>query len=782
MTGVSSVVAERRTCYLGARMLGFRLLWCAAVVLALLGLGFRAEASPKSLIDGTAPSRVQSARNGDALTDAVQAPRGHGWNTELSAIITSKTGFIEFDLGAEKSIDSAYLQGDNNDTYVLSLSSDGKSFREVWVAGPDDKPGMRQRWTSGLGQTGRYLRLSARGGDGSYAVTELQVFSTKPKPFPPKVAAREGTIAPARVRNSLLMFGMTLAAFALFAYRGLRWYWLAGLAVLPIAGGVMLLSAIRVGWPMEGRELALLRAVMAAVALAALLRERIVPNRYPAHRGAILGIVGVSAMLSFASFYNLGRPQFWNTAHSQPEFVHQLDMRIYYPFAKYFDELGYDGVYQASIKAYSEDTDTPLDALSTVEIRNMKTHDLQRVSDVKADIAAISKRFTPERWESLKEDMSYFRRTMGEKHYLATHADHGANATPVWTAMASPFLKFIEPPELALLIGGLLDPLLLGLMFLAVGFTFGPRQAFLGILVFGATDLYMFGTNWAGATLRHDWIAYLGFGVCALRRERYTLAGIILAFAVMIRAFPGIGLAGVGLPCLVLFVERWMRERRMPDLMAHLREHSGAVRTVLVAIVTMVVLFVATGLLFSFSAWAEWAKKISLLDAGIGTNDVSLRALVAFGTDEPPYRALRARMPLYIALIVAYVGAALWAARRVRVDQAALIALPLIDVIFNPANYYSHFICLLPLLGVELARKTRPWEKPDAHPKLLDLEISGPILALCVAEYWTTLDPDFGRHFQYETVLTFGAFAWFFYNVLRTLYPELSFARPKTEP
>lgn len=763
-------------------MFGLRLLVCVAVVLSLLGIGSRAEANPKSLISEMGPSAIQGARNPDVLTDGVQAPRGHGWNTELSAILTGKSAFIEFDLGATKPIDSAYLQGDNNDSYVLSGSTDGKNFREFWVAAPDDKPGMRQRWTSGLAAQARYVRLTARGGDGSYAVTELQIFSTKPKPFPPRIAAREGTVAPARLRNMLLMFGLALAAFAVLAYRGARWTWLLGIAVLPVAGAFLFVDALRIGWPAEQRELSLLRAVMAAVALAALVRERLFTERYPAHRGVLLGVVGVAGLLAAATFYNLGRPQFWNAEKTQPEFVHQLDMRIYYPFAKYFHELGYDGVYKASIKAYSEDTDTPLDALSTVEIRDMKTHDLRRVADVKDEIAKISQRFTPERWAAFKEDMSYFRRTMGEKHYLATHSDHGANATPVWTAIARPFLIYGGPPEVALVIGGWLDAALLGLMFAFVGFTFGPRQAFIGLLIFGATDLYMFGTNWAGATLRHDWIAYLGFGVCLIRRERYTLAGIVLAFAVMIRAFPGIGLAGVGLPCLVAYVERGIRERRVPNLIAHLREHSGAVRVVLTAAVTMVILVVVTGLLFSFGAWADWAKKISLLDAGIGTNDVSLRSLVAFGTDEAPYRALKARMPLYVLLIVAFVGAALFAARKARIDQSALIALPLIDVVFNPANYYSHFICLIPLLGFELGRKAGRWEKPDDRPKLFDLEVSGPFLALCVAEYWTVLDPDYGRHFQYETVLTFTAFAWFYYNVLRTYYPELSLARPKTEP
>ena len=44
----------------------------------------------------------------------------------------------------------------------------------------------------------------------------------------------------------------------------------------------------------------------------------------------------------------------------------------------------------------------------------------------------------------------------------------------------------------------------------------------LAMTVFGANDLYMFGTNWTGATLRHDWLALLGFAAAALKRERWT--------------------------------------------------------------------------------------------------------------------------------------------------------------------------------------------------------------------------------------------------------------------
>ena len=62
----------------------------------------------------------------------------------------------------------------------------------------------------------------------------------------------------------------------------------------------------------------------------------------------------LGALLAFACFYNLGRPQFWHHGERRPMFVHATDMRIYQPFVKYFDELRYDGVYLASLLAYAE--------------------------------------------------------------------------------------------------------------------------------------------------------------------------------------------------------------------------------------------------------------------------------------------------------------------------------------------------------------------------------------------------------------------------------------------
>lgn len=744
----------------------------AAALLVLLLASATARAAPSdNMLAGRLPSQSEGARRAEVLTDGIQPANGIGWNTGLSAVLAGHQAFVEYDLGRTQLVDSIYLQADNNDAYVVSASVDGRVFSELWVATPTEKSGMRPRLASALGVSARYLRLSATGGDGAYAVGELQVFSSRPRPFPPQLESRTAPPTTLGVRNSMLTFGLALVAFAALFSAELPWYLLVGLALVPVSAAVSLVRAIGVAWPLENRELSLLRAVLAAVALLVLVRERLGRRRYPACRPALNATLAVAAILSAASFYDLGHPQFWNAQQMRPEFVHQADMRVYYPFAKYFDELGYDGVYQASIAAYVEDVpNATLESLRGVEIRNLKDHRLERVAAVAPEISRISERFTPERWTAFKADMRYFRETMGDHSYLSTHSDHGANATPLWVALARPWLAFTTASERALTLGGLLDPLLLGVMFAVMGLTFGVRSMLLAVVVFGATDLYMFGTNWGGATLRHDWIAYLGLGACALKRERWVLGGVLLGLSVMIRAFPALALVGVGAAGGIGFLERWWRERRPPGWRRHCASHQEALRVLAGAAACVAVSLAVTGGMFGFDRWVEWFEKVMLLDSDIGTNDVSLRALVAFGNEQAPAATLRARWPLYLTLLLSCSGVVALVTARLRPHQAALLALPLIVVVFNPANYYVHFIALLPLLGSDASAAGAA--RRDA-PTFSHLAISGPLLALCVTEYWTVLDPDFARHFQYETLLTFGALGWMYVNVARRLWPAL---------
>ena len=172
-------------------------------------------APSESLLAGKRPARADGVANPALLTDGQQASEGADWNAAAAAILQADRAFVDYDLGKSVPIDAAYLQGDNNDDYVVAVSEDGTSFRELWVARPVAAAGLRGRAADGLGGQGRWIRLSARGGDRVYSVTELQLWSRKPATFPPHPEARSPELRAASVRTQLIYL---VLAFALVLF------------------------------------------------------------------------------------------------------------------------------------------------------------------------------------------------------------------------------------------------------------------------------------------------------------------------------------------------------------------------------------------------------------------------------------------------------------------------------------------------------------------------------------------------------------------------------------
>jgi hypothetical protein len=315
--------------------------------------------------------------------------------------------------------------------------------------------------------------------------------------------------------------------------------------------------------------------------------------------------------------------------------------------------------------------------------------------------------------------------------------------------------------------------LLLLLMFLAIGRAYGVRTMLVSMVVFGANDFYMYGSNWAGATLRHDWLAYLGIGIAALKLERWAAGGAIIAFAAMIRAFPALALLGAVMPIAwAAWDERG--DGGVRAVLASLRGRRDLVRVVAGAAICVIVAGLVSSLLFSFGAWGDWLRKVAALDHDPSTNETSLRAFIA-GTGNDQQIILRARWVLYALSLAIPSLAVIWSARRRRPDQMAVIALLLVPVIFNPANYYLHFFCLLPLVADELrvsADGGRWMTERDAASWLA-------VLGVCVAQYWTVLERDDTLHFRYATVLYFAAMAFLLVNNMRQ-NAEREVARPLT--
>jgi hypothetical protein len=281
------------------------------------------------------------------------------------------------------------------------------------------------------------------------------------------------------------------------------------------------------------------------------------------------------------------------------------------------------------------------------------------------------------------------------------------------------------------------------------------------MIIFGANDFYMFGTNWVGATLRHDWLAFMGIGIAALKLERWAAAGAFLALAAMIRAFPALALIGAVMPIgWAVWDERGNGGVRA--LASSLAKRRDLVRLVAGTAICVALAGLVSSFIFSFGAWGAWLVKVAALDHDPSTNEISLRAFIA-GTGGDQQSILLARWPVYaLSLAIPSLGI-IWAARGRRPDQIAALALLLVPVIFNPANYYLHFICLLPVISDDLGSPSegKPWmTAPDATRWLL-------LLGLCVAQYWTVLEHDETLHFRFATVLYFAVVLHLLFNMLR---------------
>ncbi len=724
-------------------------LWALVVLVsALWGVGCsRGGGSPEGLLAGQRPIEAKGVSDVERITDGAVPRVGSGWRSNRTAVFDSKDAYIDYDLGSEQPIGAIALLADNNDFYEVLGSLDGKTYQRLWVGQRVSGSGLR--WRSGKNLQGktRYLRLKPQRGDSSLSVAEFVVFSEPNPALPPQLKEVSAVPSGLAFRSALLVFATAIFAAVLFMYRGGPLLWTLALGLLPIAAAIPMVRAFDDASPVESLEVAFTRGVVAAIALWVVAREGFGPRRYPANPVIGVATLSLTAVIAVAAFYNLGRPQFYDHVNKEPSVVHNFDMRVYYPVAKYFDELKYDGLYLASVATYAEEhggLERP--SMQKVELRDLRDHRMRKVSDIQGEVVRIKERFSPERWEALKKDMRYFWETMGSGGYLGSMRDHGGNATPVWFAITHLMFKNTEASNSVLLWAGLLDPLLLLLFFVVAWRTFGARTALVTMVIFGANDFYMFGSNWAGATLRHDWMVYLGLGVCALKTRRFVLGGALLAMSALIRAFPAITLLALVVPLGWWVYDRYQRDGKLPHPREILEGNQWLLRTALGAVGCVAVMVLFSSLVLGFDSWPLWVKKISSFTSDPHVNHVSLLTVTS-GSEGNQALVRSSRLPFHIGATAVYLALGVWAARRSAPHQVALIGMMMMPVLMYPANYYIHFIFLLPMLVDEKPAGSSPRIGPFTAKVWMAL------LGLCVAQYFTVKEKELDVHFYNASVL-----------------------------
>lgn len=278
--------------------------------------------------------------------------------------------------------------------------------------------------------------------------------------------------------------------------------------------------------------------------------------------------LGIAAIIAYFNAFKFGYARYY----------HRWDQYHYYMGAKYFPEMGYDGLYKCSVIAQDElkvvsyvnedqiaSPQNPLEMSTALVHHDTKIQHLDMSQEVRhADkkirnlggdnllmpVTAILEQpelckshFSPSRWEAYKADVAFFRIASDKTYWEDMQKDHGYNPPPVWTILGSYFGNFHAASTRYLQFLASLDILYLGAMFVAIAWAFGWRVFAVAAVLWGCQSPAPF--LWTGgAFLRQDWLFFLVFAACLARKRFYTLAGASMVYAALLRIFPGLAVAG----------------------------------------------------------------------------------------------------------------------------------------------------------------------------------------------------------------------------------------------
>ena len=684
-----------------------------AVLFVLAGaLPGAALAEPQSAIAGKQPTRSAGVRNVQRLTDGIYSNEGDDWLTDVTSRFSSADSFVEYSLGDDTPLGCAIVQADNNDVYFLSGSQDGVHWQPVWRVDAEGGPGMRVR-SQRLEARARYVRLSATGGDALYSVGEIALYAQCPDSWPPAMVRSHGVPVAETINTKVLGFGILAGIFILLHRRKVaRGHYILLAAV--VTAGWMLVADLADAYPFFDQE-GQLRALVATLAALVVIKEVFSKKLGQPHRGVAVGTLALCAVTAFGIYYHFGMPQFLDHAKGRRTLVHTWDMRHYFPVAKYFRELRFDGLYAASLAAYIDNSPNfSPDRLPNIHLRDLRDGQMRSGSELADELPRMRARFTPERWAEFRRDIKYFTETMGDRDFLGGMVDHGGNATPVWVLPAYFIFRHAPANEWTLSAAGLIDPVLVLFFFFMVARAFGWRVMLYVAVLWGASDFYNFGSNLMGSTLRQDWLVALGVGVCAIKLRWPFLGGVLIAYGGLIRAFPAMAAIFLVVPLAWYAVDYWRAHRRIPKV-ADFRSHQRpALRALSGAAVCVIGLMLVTSALFGAGdSWGKWYQKIEIHATGPSSNNVGLRNVLAFDPElsgkslaqkqagdiwEQTQRStFAARRPLFYLINLIATVLVLIACRGRSLEQVSLLGLMLIPFFFYPSNYYCHFVFLLPL-------------------------------------------------------------------------------------
>jgi len=555
------------------------------------------------------------------------------------------------------------MQADANDTYTVWVSVDGKDYKVLGQIDPVPDHGLRMRSLKVGAMSARYLRVGEGVGDRAYSMAEVAAYCLVPSPLPPAmkvVDAPAATVPP----KKLIDYWDNDASQ--------RWK-----LILALLGIVFL------WW-----ERKLSKAGKAAAKAATTARLR----------AAIVGVMGV---LAFLTYFNFGAFHFYS-------FIHGHDTFHYYAGAKYFNELGYDRLYECVAIADSEEPNLR----RRVELRkmtNLRTNLVETTADILAHPERCKQHFSAARWESFRQDLRYLRTFESARRWDDAQSDHGFNATPVWNILGTTLTNLAPASRTQLLLLDSIDCVLVMLFSLLVWWAFGWRTLTFALIAFSTN----FPSRWdwtGGSLLRWDWLFWMVAAVCLLKKERFFYAGMCLAYSTLLRIFPGFMFVAPLIAAGYHYYKHRQLERR------YMRFFAGA--ALAVALLVPVSMVVSGG----YKAYPAFVRNsIKHTDTPL-TNYMGLRTVVNYRPSEvgrlmvndslvDPWsrwkdarlKSFREARPLYVAIILCYLVLIGLAVRGAHPWMATALSATMIAFSVELTGYYYSFIVVVGLLTYKRA-------------------------------------------------------------------------------
>jgi len=555
-------------------------------------------------------------------------------------------GVLSLDLGEARRATRIVIQADADSPFSLGFSEDGTAWVTLAAPALPDKTGMVSRSLPAPPNAFRYVKVRATGPSGRIACAELQLLCGA------EILRAEGDTTAPRVEEEQ-------AAVSAEAELDAQKLDHSVLASLCLAATLLLLA----------------------------LRQR--AHRSPRTAAVWLLALALTAMFALGSYLELG--PYGVAPHRHELFHYELG-------AKYFPELGYDGLYDCAVAAEFEAgfADRALKA----SYRDLRTNALIPVTAGLERAEACRARFSPARWREFRGDVGYFARSLGALGFREALWDHGYNPSPLWTTVGRAAQKLFGARKLANAPASafhahpllpLLDIALLVASLVVVGTAFGFEQACLVAVALACNTLA--DPTWTrGAFLRFLWLFSLVAGLAALKKERPAQGAFWLVLAAGFRAFPALALA----PIAAYGAVRYAKERTVPK---------PVVRAALGAAAGLLLILVVTAPAPGVSSWGRFFEHAWLHAQTVSQNHVGWRTALSY---RPSTRA---------SLLVAHDALDPFAAVvRARGENLRAV-LPV---------YWGGILAALALLGWRLLR--RPPGAEARGPTLLELALSGLLL------------------------------------------------------